>query len=114
MKISELKNIIREESTNKIVGFDELNFEEHAPEKFGKKEMSVTKDGNASLVINSQYALDKHKAFLMDRYGKVDFEEWDTGRFQIAPGSSNRFDKIRNSVHKYLSDYYNQPGYKGD
>ena len=114
MKISELKNIIREESTNKIVGFDELNFEDHAPEKFGKKEMSVIKDGNASLIINSQYALDKHKAYLMDRFGKVDFEEWDKGRFVIAKGSSNKYDRLKAAIDKHLSDYYNKPGYKGD
>ena len=113
MKKSELKAIIKEEATNKIVGFDELNFEEHAPERFGRKEMSVDKDGNAARVINSQYTLDQHKAYLMDRFGKVDFEEWDTGRFKIVPGN-NKFDRLKAATDAALKDYYSKPGYKGD
>ena len=98
MKRSVLKNIIKEELVSILhesqsIGFDELDFNTHAKDKFGSKEMNVTKDSVASLTITSQEDLDRHKKYLEDRYGKVEFEEWKPGSFSIVKGSSNEYDK---------------------
>ena len=119
MKKSVLRDIIKEELINILhesqsIGFDELDFDTHAIDKFGSKEMNVTKDSVASLTITSQEDLDRHKQYLEDRYGKVDFEEWSPGNFDIVKGSSETYDDIRSSTTKHLQDYYNKPGFKGD
>jgi len=119
MKKSVLKNIIKEELINILhesqsIAFDELDFDTHAIDKFGSKEMNVTKDSVASLTITSQEDLDKHKDYLEDRYGRVEFEEWKPGSFSIVKGSSETYDDIKSSTTKHLQDYYNEPGFKGD
>ena len=119
MKRSVLKNIIKEELINILhesqsIAFDELDFDTHAVDKFGSKEMNVTKDSVASLTITSQEDLDRHKQYLEDIYGKVEFEEWKPGSFSIVKGSSETYDDVKSSTDKHLQDYYNEPGFKGD
>ena len=53
MKKSVLRDIIKEELINILhesqsIGFDELDFDTHAIDKFGSKEMNVIKDSVAS------------------------------------------------------------------
>ena len=119
MKRSVLKDIIKEELVNILhesqnIAFDELDFETHALDKFGSKEMNVTKDSVASLTITSQEDLDRHKDYLEDRYGRVEFEEWKPGSFSIIKGSNDTYDDIKSSTTNHLQDYYNESGFKGD
>ena len=119
MKKSVLRDIIKEELINILhesqsIAFDDLNFEIHAKEKFGEKTMNVIKDSVASLTITSQEDLNRHKDYLEDRYGRVEFEEWKPGSFSIVKGSSETYDDIKSSTTKHLQDYYNEPGFKGD
>ena len=96
------------------IRFDELNFDTHSVDKFGERSMNVIKDSVASLTITSQEDLDRHKKYLEDRYGKVEFEEWTPGSFDIVKGSSEKYDNIKSATTKHLQDYYNKPGFKGD
>ena len=114
MKKSVLRDIIKEELINILhesqsIAFDDLNFDTHAIDKFGSKEMNVTKDSVASLTITSQEDLDRHKDYLEDRYGRVEFEEWKPGSFDIVKGSSEKYDNIKSATTKHLQDYYNEP-----